>query len=82
MPFLAVDGICGSRTNAAIACFQQAQFKIAPLKAAQRLADADSYATFAQECLADKPDKPRFVESRPGSLAGARRGVRRRSVFG
>ena len=45
---------------------------IAPLKAAQRLANADSYATFAHECLADKPDKPPFVESRPGGLAGAR----------
>ena len=45
---------------------------IAPLKAEQRLASADSYATFAQECLADKPDKPPFVESRPGGLAGAR----------
>lgn len=45
---------------------------IAPLKAAQRLANADSYATFAQECLADKPDKPLFVESRPGGLGGAR----------
>ena len=35
-------------------------------------ANADSYATFAQECLADRPDKPPFVESRPGGLAGAR----------
>ena len=38
---------------------------IAPLKAVQRLANADSYATFAHECLADKSDKPPFVESRP-----------------
>jgi hypothetical protein len=43
---------------------------IAPLKAEQRLANAHTYATFAQECLADKPDKPLFVESRPGGLAG------------
>jgi peptidoglycan hydrolase-like protein with peptidoglycan-binding domain len=45
---------------------------ITPLTAEQRLANADSYATFAQECLADRPDKPPFVESRPGGLAGAR----------
>ncbi len=45
---------------------------IAPLTVQQRLRNADSYATFAQECLAEKPDKPPFVESRPGGLAGAR----------
>jgi hypothetical protein len=45
---------------------------IAPRKAAQRLANAVTYATFAQECLADKPDKPPFVESRRGGLARAR----------
>ena len=45
---------------------------IAPLKAEKRLANADSYATFAQECLADKPDKPLFGESLPGGLVGAR----------
>jgi hypothetical protein len=28
MPFLAVDGICGPKTNAAIARFQQVQLKI------------------------------------------------------
>ena len=65
---------------------------IAPLKAEQRLANADSYATFAQECLADKPDKPPFVESRPAALpACAERksalwrcpgDMHRRSIFG
>ena len=45
---------------------------IAPLSVQQRLTNADSYATFAQECLAEKPDKPAFVESRPGGRAGAR----------
>lgn len=45
---------------------------IAPLKVEKRLANADSYATFAHECLADRSDKPPFVESRPGGLGGAR----------
>ena len=45
---------------------------IVPLTAEQRLGNAESYATFAFECMNDKPDKPFFVQSSPGGQAGAR----------
>jgi hypothetical protein len=45
---------------------------IKPLSAGQRLSNADSYASFAQECLADSPTKPAFVKTAPGGLRGAR----------
>jgi peptidoglycan hydrolase-like protein with peptidoglycan-binding domain len=107
MPFFAVDGICGPKTNAAIARFQQAQLKICDgviepnkktilklneilepvsdedLKAKVRLALPivgrviasalrNLPAVIASGPGAAGPDKPPFVESRPGGLAGAR----------
>jgi hypothetical protein len=45
---------------------------IEPLSAAKRMANADSYATFAQECRTGNPDNPGFVKSAPGGLGGAR----------
>lgn len=45
---------------------------IRPLPAAKRLANADSYATFAQECRANSAAKPPFVVTAPGGLGGAR----------
>jgi peptidoglycan hydrolase-like protein with peptidoglycan-binding domain len=43
-----------------------------PLPAAQRLANADSYAGFAHECRVDSAAKPAFVRTAPGGLGGAR----------
>lgn len=45
---------------------------IRPLSAAQRLLNADSYATFAHECRTGSAAKPSFVRTAPGGLGGAR----------
>lgn len=45
---------------------------IKPLSAAQRLLNADSYASFAQECRTQSSIKPAFVKTAPGGLGGAR----------
>jgi peptidoglycan hydrolase-like protein with peptidoglycan-binding domain len=45
---------------------------IKPLSASQRLLNADSYASFAQECRTGSPAKPAFVKTAPGGLGGAR----------
>jgi peptidoglycan hydrolase-like protein with peptidoglycan-binding domain len=45
---------------------------IRPLSADQRLANADSYASFAHECRVESPAKPAFVQTSAGGLAGAR----------
>ncbi len=45
---------------------------IRPLSAAQRLLNADSYASFAQECRTGSAAKPAFVKTTPGGLGGAR----------
>lgn len=45
---------------------------IRPLGAAQRLLNADSYASFAHECRTGSPAKPSFVRTAPGGLGGAR----------
>lgn len=45
---------------------------IKPLSAKRRLANADSYATFAHECRVGSPVKPPFVQTAPGGLGGAR----------
>lgn len=45
---------------------------IRPLSAAQRLLNADSYASFAHECRTGSPAKPAFVKTAPGGLGGAR----------
>lgn len=45
---------------------------IKPLSAAQRLLNADSYASFAQECRTGSSAKPAFVKTAPGGLGGAR----------
>jgi len=47
-------------------------FFMIPLSANQRLANADSYAGFAQECLSNSPVKPPFVKTAPGGRGGAR----------
>src|SRR5262249_12446136 len=45
---------------------------IRPLSAAQRLLNADSYASFAHECRTGSAVKPAFVKTAPGGLGGAR----------
>ena len=45
---------------------------IRPLGAAQRLLNADSYASFAHECRTGSAAKPAFVKTAPGGLGGAR----------
>lgn len=45
---------------------------IKPLSANARLTNADSYASFAEECRANSPAKPPFVRTAPGGLGGAR----------
>jgi len=45
---------------------------IRPLSAAQRLLNADSYGSFAQECRTGSAAKPAFVKTTPGGLGGAR----------
>jgi len=45
---------------------------IKPLSAAQRLLNADSYASFAHECRTGSAAKPPFVRTAPGGLGGAR----------
>jgi peptidoglycan hydrolase-like protein with peptidoglycan-binding domain len=45
---------------------------IRSLSAAQRLLNADSYASFAQECRTSSAAKPAFVRTAPGGLGGAR----------
>ena len=45
---------------------------IKPLTAKKRLANADSFATFAQECRTGSQSKPVFVTTSPGGLGGAR----------
>jgi peptidoglycan hydrolase-like protein with peptidoglycan-binding domain len=45
---------------------------IKPLSADQRLLNADSYASFAQECRTGSAAKPAFVKTAPGGLGGAR----------
>ena len=45
---------------------------IRPLSAAKRLLNADSYASFAQECRTGSSAKPPFVRTAPGGLGGAR----------
>jgi peptidoglycan hydrolase-like protein with peptidoglycan-binding domain len=45
---------------------------IRPLSAEQRLLNADSYASFAQECRTNSSVKPAFVKTAPGGLGGAR----------
>lgn len=45
---------------------------IRPLSAAQRLLNADSYASFAHECRTGSSIKPPFVKTAPGGLGGAR----------
>jgi hypothetical protein len=45
---------------------------IKPLSATQRLLNADSYASFAQECRTESAAKPPFVKTAPGGRGGAR----------
>jgi len=45
---------------------------IKPLNAAQRLLNADSYASFAHECRTGTSARPGFVKTAPGGLGGAR----------
>jgi hypothetical protein len=45
---------------------------IKPLSAIKRLANADSYATFAHECRVQSAAKPGFVKTAPGGLGGRR----------
>lgn len=45
---------------------------IRPLKADKRLANADSYASFAHECRTNSALKPAFVKTAPGGLGGRR----------
>jgi peptidoglycan hydrolase-like protein with peptidoglycan-binding domain len=45
---------------------------IKPLAADKRLANADSYASFAHECRTNSPIKPAFVKTAPGGLGGRR----------
>jgi peptidoglycan hydrolase-like protein with peptidoglycan-binding domain len=45
---------------------------IRPLNAAQRLLNADSYASFAHECRTNSAARPPFVTTSPGGLAGRR----------
>lgn len=45
---------------------------ITPLRADQRLLNADSYASFAHECRTGSAAKPPFVKTAPGGLGGAR----------
>lgn len=45
---------------------------IKPLRAKQRLLNADSYASFAHECRTDSAVRPPFVKTAPGGLGGAR----------
>jgi peptidoglycan hydrolase-like protein with peptidoglycan-binding domain len=45
---------------------------IRPLKAAKRLLNADSYASFAHECRTNSAARPAFVKTAPGGLGGAR----------
>ncbi len=45
---------------------------IRPLTKEQRLLNADSYASFAQECRTGSAVKPPFVRTAPGGLGGAR----------
>lgn len=45
---------------------------IKPLGATQRLLNADSYASFAQECRVGSAARPSFVKTAPGGLGGAR----------
>jgi len=45
---------------------------IKPLKAEQRLLNADTYASFAHECRTTNPTKPPFVRTAPGGIGGAR----------
>ena len=45
---------------------------ITPLNAADRLVNADSYASFAHECRTARAIKPPFVKTAPGGLGGAR----------
>lgn len=45
---------------------------IKPLTAAQRLLNADSYASFAQECRTGSSARPAFVKTAPGGLGGRR----------
>lgn len=45
---------------------------IKPLPAEKRLANADSYATFAHECRVGTPLRPAFIKTAPGGLGGAR----------
>jgi len=45
---------------------------IKPLGSAQRLLNADSYASFAHECRTGSAVRPAFVKTAPGGLGGAR----------
>ncbi|BCW89701.1 hypothetical protein sos41_28670 [Alphaproteobacteria bacterium SO-S41] len=45
---------------------------IKPLSPAARLTNADSYASFAEECRSNSSAKPPFVKTAPGGLGGAR----------
>ena len=45
---------------------------IRPLSAAQRLVNADSYASFAHECRTNSAARPPFVTTAPGGLKGRR----------
>ena len=45
---------------------------IRPLGAAKRLANADSYASFATECRNNSPARPGFITTAPGGLKGRR----------
>lgn len=45
---------------------------IKPLSANARLTNADSYASFAEECRTNSAAKPPFVRTAPGGLGGAR----------
>lgn len=45
---------------------------IRPLPGAKRLANADSYASFAHECRTGSPARPGFIRTAPGGLAGRR----------
>ena len=45
---------------------------VKPLPADKRLANADSYASFAHECRTNSPARPAFVKTAPGGLGGRR----------
>jgi peptidoglycan hydrolase-like protein with peptidoglycan-binding domain len=81
MPFLAVDGICGPKTNAAIARFQQVQLKIFDgviehnKKTILKLNEI-------LEPVSDEDLKAKVRLALPPVLPARVRGVHRRSILG